>query len=163
MSIICCCDRYDKAIEIYETIAKHSMNNNLLKYSVKGYLLNAGLCQICGNDDIKVENAILRYQVSSPPSSFLVYIDDMTTSIIRLFWVSNKRFMKKCLPLQELDPTFSGTRECKFLQVFLDFCSFCHSWYIVLFRIPWSTSHPRICWVDLRIWTSSFKHSLVRT
>jgi alpha-soluble NSF attachment protein len=85
MSIICCCDRYDKAIEIYETIAKHSMNNNLLKYSVKGYLLNAGLCQICGNDDIKVENAILRYQVSSPPSSFLVYIDDMTTSIIRLF------------------------------------------------------------------------------
>ena len=84
MSIIGYCDRYDKAIEIYETIAKHSMNNNLLKYSVKGYLLNAGLCQICGNDDVKVENAIQHYQVSSPPFSFLVRID-MITSIIRLF------------------------------------------------------------------------------
>ncbi|KAG0583228.1 hypothetical protein M758_3G120900 [Ceratodon purpureus] len=71
-------EQYDKAIAIYEAIAKHSMNNNLLKYSVKGYLLNAGLCQLCGNDDIKVENAIQYYQ--------------------------------------ELDPTFSGTRECKFLQ-----------------------------------------------
>ncbi|KAG0622752.1 hypothetical protein M758_3G120900 [Ceratodon purpureus] len=81
-------EQYDKAIAIYEAIAKHSMNNNLLKYSVKGYLLNAGLCQLCGNDDIKVENAIQYYQ--------------------------------------ELDPTFSGTRECKFLQVFLDSCSLCH-------------------------------------
>lgn len=70
--------QYDKAIQIYEEVAKHSMNNNLLKYSVKGYLLNAGLCQICGSDDVKVENAIQNYQ--------------------------------------DLDPTFSGTRECKFLQ-----------------------------------------------
>lgn len=71
-------EQYDKAIKIYEAVAKHSLNNNLLKYSVKGYLLNAGLCQLCLNDDIKVENALQNYQ--------------------------------------ELDPTFSGTRECKFLQ-----------------------------------------------
>lgn len=66
MTIIDVCDRYDKAIQIYEAVAKNSMNNNLLKYSVKGYLLNAGLCQICGKDTIAVQNAIENYQVSSP-------------------------------------------------------------------------------------------------
>uniref|UniRef100_A0A7I4BJL4 Uncharacterized protein n=1 Tax=Physcomitrium patens TaxID=3218 RepID=A0A7I4BJL4_PHYPA len=71
-------ERYDRAIQIYEEVAKNSMNNNLLKYSVKGYLLNAGLCQICGKDIVAVQNALESYQ--------------------------------------ELDPTFSGTRECKFLQ-----------------------------------------------
>ncbi|KAG0556996.1 hypothetical protein M758_11G090800 [Ceratodon purpureus] len=71
-------EQYDKAIQIYEAVAKNSLNNNLLKYSVKGYLLNAGLCQICGKDTIAVQNAIENYQ--------------------------------------ELDPTFVGTRECKFLQ-----------------------------------------------
>lgn len=71
-------EQYDRAIQIYEAVAKNSMNNNLLKYSVKGYLLNAGLCQICGKDIVAVHNAIEHYQ--------------------------------------ELDPTFSGTRECKFLQ-----------------------------------------------
>lgn len=40
------------------------MNNNLLKYSVKGYLLNAGLCQICGKDIVAVHNAIENYQVT---------------------------------------------------------------------------------------------------
>ncbi|RZC78177.1 hypothetical protein C5167_002399 [Papaver somniferum] len=58
-------EQYPKAIEIYEEIARQSLNNNLLKYSVKGYLLNAGLCQLCKDDD--------------------------------------------------LDPTFTGTRECKLL------------------------------------------------
>ncbi|XP_024360193.1 alpha-soluble NSF attachment protein 2 isoform X2 [Physcomitrium patens] len=70
--------QYERATQIYQTVAKNSMNNNLLKYSVKGYLLNAGLCQICGKDIVAVQNAIESYQ--------------------------------------ELDPTFSGTRECKFLQ-----------------------------------------------
>lgn len=81
MNIIGCLDRYDRAIKIYEAIAKHSMNNNLLKYSVKGYLLNAGLCQICGNDDVKVENAIQNYQVISPPFLFSARTEDT----IRLF------------------------------------------------------------------------------
>lgn len=74
MMIIDCCDRYDRAIQIYEAVAKNSMNNNLLKYSVKGYLLNAGLCQICGKDIVAVENAIESYQVSSSSYLFLVHI-----------------------------------------------------------------------------------------
>ncbi|CAK9263340.1 unnamed protein product [Sphagnum jensenii] len=71
-------EQYDTAIEIYEDVARQSMNNSLLKYGVKGYLLNAGLCQICGKDVVGMNNALEKYQ--------------------------------------ELDPTFSSTRECKLLM-----------------------------------------------
>ncbi|KAL2227363.1 alpha-soluble NSF attachment protein 2 [Sesamum indicum] len=70
-------EQYQKAIEIYEEIARHSLNNNLLKYGVKGHLLNAGICQLCKSDVVAISNALERYQ--------------------------------------ELDPTFSGTREYKLL------------------------------------------------
>ncbi|KAI3987216.1 hypothetical protein MKX01_031700 [Papaver californicum] len=70
-------EQYPRAIEIYEDVAKQSLNNNLLKYSVKGYLLNAGLCHLCKIDVVAVSNALERYE--------------------------------------EMDPTFSGTREYKFL------------------------------------------------
>ncbi|CAH1418385.1 unnamed protein product [Lactuca virosa] len=43
-------EQYQKAIEIYEEIAKQSLNNNLLKYGVRGHLLNVGICQLCKGD-----------------------------------------------------------------------------------------------------------------
>ncbi|KAG1331482.1 Alpha-soluble NSF attachment protein [Cocos nucifera] len=70
-------EQYPKATEIFEAIARKSMNNNLLKYSVKGILLNAGICQLCRGDVVAITNSLERYQ--------------------------------------ELDPTFSGTREYKLL------------------------------------------------
>ncbi|XP_022750516.1 alpha-soluble NSF attachment protein 2-like [Durio zibethinus] len=70
-------EQYQKAIEIYEEIARHSLTNNLLKYGVKGHLLNAGICQLCKGDFVAITNALERYQ--------------------------------------ELDPTFSGTREYRLL------------------------------------------------
>ncbi|KAL8520322.1 hypothetical protein ACS0TY_011028 [Phlomoides rotata] len=70
-------EQYQKAVEIYEEIARHSLNNNLLKYGVKGHLLNAGICQLCKGDIVAINNALERYQ--------------------------------------DLDPTFSGTREYKLL------------------------------------------------
>ncbi|CAI9091811.1 OLC1v1026929C3 [Oldenlandia corymbosa var. corymbosa] len=70
-------EQYPKAIEIYEDIARQSLNNALLKYGVKGHLLNAGICQLCKGDVVAIHNALERYQ--------------------------------------ELDPTFSGTREYKLL------------------------------------------------
>ncbi|EXB25858.1 Alpha-soluble NSF attachment protein [Morus notabilis] len=70
-------EHYQKAIEIYELIARQSLNNNLLKYGVKGHLLNAGICQLCKGDVVAITNALERYQ--------------------------------------DLDPTFSGTREYKLL------------------------------------------------
>jgi hypothetical protein len=72
-------EQYPKAVEIYEEIAKSSLDSNLLRYSVKGYLLNAGLCHLATGDIVNIRNAIDKYQ--------------------------------------ELDLSFSGTRECKFLQV----------------------------------------------
>lgn len=54
-----------------------------LACSVKGYLLNAGLCHLAAGDVVNIRNAIDKYQ--------------------------------------ELDLSFSGTRECKFIQVKLLF------------------------------------------
>ncbi|KAK8673463.1 hypothetical protein V6N13_111797 [Hibiscus sabdariffa] len=70
-------EQYQKAIEIYEEIARQSLTNNLLKYGVKGHLLNAGICQLCKSDVVAITNALERYQ--------------------------------------DLDPTFSGTREYRLL------------------------------------------------
>ncbi|KAI7752292.1 hypothetical protein M8C21_012805, partial [Ambrosia artemisiifolia] len=60
------CDRYQKAIEIYEDIARQALSNNLLKYGVKGHLLNAGICQLCKGDDVAVTNALEKYQDMDP-------------------------------------------------------------------------------------------------
>ena len=65
----CISNRYEKAIKIYEEIARHSLGNNLLKYGVKGHLLNAGLCHLCKADVVSITNALEKYQVlllSSP-------------------------------------------------------------------------------------------------
>ena len=45
-----------------ETLAKASVNNNLLKYSVKGYLLNGGLCALCGGDLEVIMTCIEKYE-----------------------------------------------------------------------------------------------------
>jgi alpha-soluble NSF attachment protein len=39
-------EQYDRAVELYEQVASHSVDVSLLKYSVKDYLLNAGLCKL---------------------------------------------------------------------------------------------------------------------
>lgn len=77
-------EQYQKAVEIYEDIARQSLNNNLLKYGVKGHLLNAGICQLCKGkgETVAINNALEKYQ--------------------------------------ELDPTFSGTREYKLLADLAD-------------------------------------------
>lgn len=69
--------KYQKAIQIYEEVARYSLNNNLLKYGARGHLLNAGICQLCKGDIVAINNALDKYQ--------------------------------------DLDPTFSRTRECKLL------------------------------------------------
>jgi alpha-soluble NSF attachment protein len=71
-------EQYPKATEIFEAITRQSINNNLLKYSVRSILLNAGICQLCRGDPVAITNSLERYQ--------------------------------------EIDPTFSGTREYKLLS-----------------------------------------------
>ena len=50
-----------KAVMSWEDLAKKSIDNNLLKYSVKGYLLNAGICVMSGGDMEAINNAVERY------------------------------------------------------------------------------------------------------
>ncbi|GAB2272109.1 hypothetical protein Dimus_006928 [Dionaea muscipula] len=62
-------EQYPKAIEIFEEIARHSVNNNLLKYGVRGFLLNAGICQLCRGDPVAITNALDKYQDLDPTFS----------------------------------------------------------------------------------------------
>lgn len=55
-------ERYDKAIELYEQIAAASIDNNLLKWSVKDYLFRAGLCHLAKGDIVSADRAMERYQ-----------------------------------------------------------------------------------------------------
>jgi len=55
-------EKYDKAIELYEQVANASLDNSLLKWSVKDYFLKAGLCHLCTGDTVGARRAIERYQ-----------------------------------------------------------------------------------------------------
>ncbi|KAJ0696606.1 putative NSF attachment protein [Helianthus annuus] len=61
-------EQYKKAIEICDEIARQSLNNNLLKYGVRGHLLNVGICQLC-KGDVAITNASERYQELDPTFS----------------------------------------------------------------------------------------------
>lgn len=57
---------YYKAIELYEKVAKTSIQNNLMRWSVKEYLLKAGICQLCTGDQVGVNAALDRYRDLDP-------------------------------------------------------------------------------------------------
>ncbi|SPO05776.1 probable transport vesicle fusion protein SEC17 [Cephalotrichum gorgonifer] len=52
---------YQKAIGNYEKVAKASINNNLMKYSVKDYFLKAGICHLATGDLVSSQRAISGY------------------------------------------------------------------------------------------------------
>lgn len=53
---------YSRAAEIFEDIARQAAEHNLLKYSAKNYLLNAGLCRLCYADVESLPATIDRYR-----------------------------------------------------------------------------------------------------
>lgn len=55
-------EKYERAIELYEQVAKTSLENNLLKWSVKEYFLRAGLCHLCSGDTVSARRAVEKYQ-----------------------------------------------------------------------------------------------------
>ncbi|KAL2583117.1 hypothetical protein AAZV13_14G050500 [Glycine max] len=91
-------EQYQRSIEIYEDIARQSLSNNLLKYGVKGHLLNAGICQLCKDDVIAITNALERYQVQyfsriyilrpvkSPVTKFYGYVFVCAGLGSNIFW-----------------------------------------------------------------------------
>ena len=53
---------YSKAVGIYENVARASVDNNLLRFSAKGYLLLACLCQMCYIDPLAVSEKVDQYK-----------------------------------------------------------------------------------------------------
>jgi len=60
---------YYKAISNYEKVAKSSINNNLMKWSVKEYLLKAGICHLCTGDSVATNRALESYRELDPSFS----------------------------------------------------------------------------------------------
>jgi alpha-soluble NSF attachment protein len=60
---------YYKAIQLYEKVAKTSIQSNLMRWSVKEYLLKAGICQLCTGDQVGVNSALERYRELDPSFS----------------------------------------------------------------------------------------------
>ncbi|KAI9842003.1 MAG: vesicular-fusion protein S17 [Thelocarpon superellum] len=57
---------YYKSIEQYERVAKSSVSNNLMKWSVKDYFLKAGLCHLATNDMVGANRALEGYRDLDP-------------------------------------------------------------------------------------------------
>eukprot|EP00897_Mesotaenium_endlicherianum_P003212 jgi/Mesen1/2919/ME000175S02072 len=59
-------NQYGRAVQIYEQVARDAVDSNLLKYSAKGYLLNAGICHLQNDDTVALQNALDKYQDWDP-------------------------------------------------------------------------------------------------
>lgn len=55
-------ENYSRAVSLFESAASSSLDNNLLKYSAKGYLLNAGICLLCMGDPVEAQMGIEKYE-----------------------------------------------------------------------------------------------------
>lgn len=57
---------YYKAIELFEKVAASSVQNNLMKWSVKEYFLKAGLCHLAVGDQVATNRAFEKYRDMDP-------------------------------------------------------------------------------------------------
>jgi alpha-soluble NSF attachment protein len=57
---------YFKAIENFEKVAQQSVSNNLMRYSVKDYLLKAGLSHLASGDIVSAQRALEKYRDWDP-------------------------------------------------------------------------------------------------
>ncbi|KAL9045667.1 MAG: hypothetical protein Q9214_001328 [Letrouitia sp. 1 TL-2023] len=53
---------YRKSIGCYEKVARHSVESNLMKWSVKDYLLKAGICHLANGDSVATSRALESYR-----------------------------------------------------------------------------------------------------
>src|SRR5689334_18258873 len=57
---------YWKAVENYEKVADSSLDNNLMKYSVKDYWFKAGICVLATKDLVSARRNLERYKEKNP-------------------------------------------------------------------------------------------------
>lgn len=77
-------ERYDVAITIFEDTARAAVQNNLLKFSARGHLLNAGICQLCCKDIIGIQRALEMYEdidVNFPGSRESELLKELTAAL----------------------------------------------------------------------------------
>lgn len=55
-------EKYDKAIEVYEDVARKSLDNSLTKWSAKDYFFRAILCYLCTSDVVTAKRQVDKYQ-----------------------------------------------------------------------------------------------------
>lgn len=53
---------YQNSIAKFESVAKSSLNNNLMKWSVKDYFLKAGICHLASGDMVATKRALEQYR-----------------------------------------------------------------------------------------------------
>ncbi|RKP03143.1 hypothetical protein CXG81DRAFT_9913 [Caulochytrium protostelioides] len=54
--------RFDKAIDRFESVASNAATKEITKWSMREYLLKAGLCHLCVGDHVRTRQAIDRYE-----------------------------------------------------------------------------------------------------
>jgi alpha-soluble NSF attachment protein len=59
---------FNRAIDLFEKVASVSLENKLLRYGAKEFLLRAGLCRVCLGDEVGASRALEKYK--SLDSSF---------------------------------------------------------------------------------------------
>lgn len=57
---------YQRSIENYEKVAHSSVDNNLMKWSVKDYFLKAGMCHLASQDMVATQRALASYRELDP-------------------------------------------------------------------------------------------------
>jgi alpha-soluble NSF attachment protein len=57
---------YFKAVELYEKVADSSLDNHLMKYSVKDYWMKAGICILATKDLVSSRRNLDRYREKDP-------------------------------------------------------------------------------------------------
>ena len=75
---------YYKSIELYEKVATASVANNLMKYSVKDYLLKSGICLLAVGDMVATNRAFEKYRdldPSFPSTREYQLLTDLTATV----------------------------------------------------------------------------------
>jgi alpha-soluble NSF attachment protein len=57
---------YYTAVTQFEKVATTSISNNLMKWSVKDYLLKAGICLLAINDPVQINRSLEKYRDLDP-------------------------------------------------------------------------------------------------
>lgn len=108
-------ERFAVAIEMFESVAKSQVKNNLTKYSAKGNLLNAALCRLNGEAQVEAFSSVVAFKDEASVQNvdveccqlFLAAVDDEPTLRAML-----KRY-------DDMDENFRDSREATFLMVWL--------------------------------------------